>query len=82
MNDKLQNLIRLNFHKYIGSIKHLLDLHNTKNSLNLNKTKIIDKDKDRKCLYIRETLLLNKLKFAFNTQYNNFNNILKLHINT
>ena len=76
---------RLNSHKYNGGIKqHLFDHHKTKINLDIltSNTKIIDKDEDRKRLYIREALIINKLKPVINTQYNNFSNILKLHNNT
>ena len=75
---------RLNSHKYNGGIKqHLLDHHKTKITSNLleENTNILDKDVDRKHLYIREALIINKFKPAINTQYNNFSSILQLHSN-
>ena len=74
----------MNSHKYKGGIKqHLLDQHETKITLNLleENTKIIDKEIDRKHLYIHESLIINKLKPAINTQSNNFSSILQLHCN-
>ena len=62
---------RLNSHKYNGGIKqHLLDHHDAKISLNLmeSNTIIINKEVNRKHLYIREGLLINKFKPAINTQ--------------
>ena len=43
-----------------------------------NNTTIIDKDTERKRLFIREALLINKLKPAINTQYSSFSNILRV----
>ena len=57
----------LSSHKYNGGIKqYLLDNYDAKISLNLleSNTIIINKEVDRKRLYIREALLINELKPA------------------
>ena len=73
---------RLIAHKYNGSIKqHFKDHHkeNLKQQHLENNTSIIDKAKNRRQLFIKEALIINKLNPIINVQYSCFSQVLRLH---
>ena len=73
---------RLTLHAQSGSIcKHFQDRHKAKPNREqlTDNTKIIEKATNRHHLKIKEALLILKRNPSINKQYDNFENILKLH---